>query len=72
MSRHGKFSDKSVQVTFVADKATKAALQAMADAQKRTLSNLLKLEMERLVEERIAVGELDAILSAAKRSPRRR
>lgn len=66
MSRHGKFADNSVQVSFVSDRDTKAALQEMAEAEKRTLSNFLRVELERIVAERRAVGALDKLVTESK------
>ncbi len=48
-TRHGKRAEGTTSLTFVLSKTTKAELKAMAKAQGRTLSNLLKVKCSEFV-----------------------
>ena len=56
MSRHGKRADGVTQVSVVMDAETKAALAQMAQNEKRTLSNFIAFELERVVASRTSAA----------------
>lgn len=49
MSRHGKRADGVAQVSVLMDEETKLALTKIAKSQKRTLSNYIAFELEKVV-----------------------